>query len=483
MRAATVLVLVGSLASQSLAQQASDPKRLTLGSTTPTKDMPLGYGYSTFKGVSTESGCAAGTVVPAQRWFSRVRYRLTLESSMEEVRKSLEMSFSVSGSYGTSSGSAKARVTESLKRTSSSKYLVVRVTVEGPKADMQNATLTQRASEYPRCGDAWVNAVQFGGELFGVASFEARTQEEERTLDASVRGAVGSVNSEAEFKQRIAALRVQMRTAIEGDIAGGDSSRPLPADLETLLQRAIGFPSEVTLSNAAPIGYELMPYTSYGRRYPSYRNAQYQAQDIQKMLDAIIQRKADYIDLLEGDRYRKVLPPVSDLEVGKGIERLTQQQATLSREFQACLDDPLGACAKVVITEPAAPAIELPLSQILEQNQMRCQPAGSPGPLIYLRPGDTRIFEIRGAFKPDGAPWDTGFTSAESTNQFYLMVDRQAQTGCSPHAPSIEKLRYKGPTKVIGPAAVWIWIDAVGYGGNESTREADPLKVLVYRPR
>lgn len=192
----------------------------------------LFLGYDTIES-TTRSTAVGGQTAPGGA-VAQAQY--TICTSVETLSTALEISASVSASFGFGSVDAKSSFMQKLNVTTTS----VSVVVYASRAT-RNLSSTVAFSETPPAdpdaffsayGDSWVSEVCVGGEYIAVYTFYSQSKDEQTKvtaeLNASGVGASGSFDAKTQFALESACSSIETRQSLK-QYMSGYASLPFPS--------------------------------------------------------------------------------------------------------------------------------------------------------------------------------------------------------------------------------------------------------------
>lgn len=327
-------------------------------------NIPWARGMNYGIGVNLLNGDIAGKAVdPGEitgAGGQTTRYNLTLINSFEELYSSIGISVEASGQYGLFNASGKFNYAKESKFNSQATFLLARCVVENAFTQAEDPQIKPEASELlrqgkadvfqQRYGDGFVRGMQTGGEFFAVISVTSSSQEEQKSIAASLQAKYGGlfasagvdVNLDSSTKSKVSRSELSISTYQRG---GTGDEQSLTADVEAVMARLKAFPTQVK-NNPVPYDVQVASYNTLA--LPEGPNPI----DIQAQKDAL----ADYARIqlkllslrndieflqLHSDFFEN---PPSSSTLTQWQEFVTDQLNQLQRQASKCADNPVGGC-------------------------------------------------------------------------------------------------------------------------------------------
>jgi|GEM_PF-1972556 len=319
--------------------------------------MNLGLGYN----VLTNSGLVSSALdnvdllrPVVQASGQKVQFSVEMLSNSLSLAEQIGMSASASMSYGTSSGSAKISLVNSLKQNSYSVYVLVKVHVQNQQAllDLTKIGMSDKAqllyATKPRdflsqYGSHFIYGLINGGEFYGVLEIESKSAEQFRSIKAELsgKGMVGVVSASASgsFEQTLNKLTTsyKLKATIIRDGAEGVLHS---ISTDQLIKDAIDFPATVLNEKAVPFSVLIFPYDQIP--HPDIEGISIDLRQdcinkIARIYDRYVRRKNDLQYALDNQEF---FPGIDINLVQDYIQKIIDQLDILQAETVKSLSDP-----------------------------------------------------------------------------------------------------------------------------------------------
>lgn len=196
-----------------------------------------------------------------------VSFQLKIAETTDDLKKSMGIDVSVSGSYDLFSGSEKFSFAEQSNFHSYSIFLVAGITVANPPTVIENETLTASANQLlaagnsdrfrQEFGDLYVKEITSGGELWAILEFVTRSDSDKvdisNRLSAGLSFGIGGVDASVGFTDAIQKTTQNMQISVNVFQRGGaGESAKMSISLTELVEKITSFPVAV---KASPVRY------------------------------------------------------------------------------------------------------------------------------------------------------------------------------------------------------------------------------------
>ncbi len=222
--------------------------------------MEIACGYDTIAGEVRGKAVQGSPGQPVGG--TEVVFSLYKVVSIQDFLDSLNLSGSMSIQAEFGKGGAKAQFAKSIKIHDYSVYIAVAVTVktgttilEDPELKPAAATLLLSNSEQFRktYGDEYLAGITSGGEFYALLEIitNDRTEQQQASADISGGDLLGANQGEAHFASSLSQVVSKYQLRVHSFQQGG-SDPNVAVTPETLVQKAVGFPSTVSGANVFP---------------------------------------------------------------------------------------------------------------------------------------------------------------------------------------------------------------------------------------
>jgi hypothetical protein len=272
-------------------------------------------------GFNSQSGDAVGTPFvgdckPVQSLISSgqvVDASIQILTSQEELMNSMNMTFEAQGRYGSFSGSAKAKFSETTKYNSSSTFLVARCVVKNPitrgrefvlredVAILLKSSPPRNDDFYAAFGDSFVRGLQTGGEFYAVIRITSKSSSTQSKLSTTLQAEFNGLSASGSFKAGFAEANKSTKTESEYtatmfQVSGIGIETAPTCTVEEVLQRYKTFSS---IAKNSPVAYqsELATYNTVPIPLPCYEEEESYLEalrDTREQKLFYIQRKNDF---------------------------------------------------------------------------------------------------------------------------------------------------------------------------------------------
>lgn len=224
----------------------------------------LFQGFDTFQNKTTFASAVSG---PSGPTGSTTSCQYTVCQSTEDLYNAMNISGSLSASYGALSGNAKTTFISELAKSSTTVYICVYAFYAGTQT-ASGGTLAQQppvpfdaAAFYHLFGDQFVSSVTSGIEYYAVYSYNCQTQEEKTQLlasfDAHGISTSGDVTVSLTTDIQSVAAKTVTQSSFTQQANGYSGTLPAPADM---VQFANNIFNAYNASSAAVLSYGLSGY-------------------------------------------------------------------------------------------------------------------------------------------------------------------------------------------------------------------------------
>lgn len=287
-----------------------------------------------------------------------VRFHLKMIETVDDLKKSMGIDVSVSGSYDLFSGSEKFSFTEQSNFHAYSIFLVAGITVSNPPTIIENEALTTSASTLlangdnkrfrEEFGDLYVKEMTSGGELWAVLEFTTRTDSDKvditNRLSAGLQFGVGGVDASVGFADSIQRITQNMQISVNVFQRGGaGDTAKMSISLPELVAKITAFPSTV---KASPVRYtvSLQDYLALDLpKPPNFVQIQAARDSLAKFMQdrAILQQFLSDVDYVEThsdqfEPYDASALTVYVAKVAKSLNDITSAASNCVNDITKC---------------------------------------------------------------------------------------------------------------------------------------------------
>lgn len=301
---------------------------------------------------------------------------LTLVESQQDQDSALQLSTSISASYGLFGGSAKFDLSQEMHVHSYSVSVIMRATVMNSFKQMRDVQFGPNAIDLlknghsdrfkEQFGDFFVRGIQTGGELCAVLQIVGRDERDRTDIKASLQasGILGAVSADTKnsFSSAVAKATSNRETKLRHFQVGGVPKASI--DPMEMVDRALNFAAEVKAGQSGAFGALVVPYqtvpTPFGPNFVDIANAR-------ETLAVLMQRRRDLLTRLTGFSFVQghpeqfVIP--AEMDVNAIVGKLGSAISVLTAAASRCVNKPAEAGEALA----GVASLDVPLSPLPPQ--------------------------------------------------------------------------------------------------------------------
>lgn len=436
----------------------------------------LGRGVNMFSGDLVAKCVYGKEQILDETAGGRVEYRLSQARTTKELLESFELNASAGGAFGMSSGKFSLAISNSMTRNVDETYVLVHTKVIGPEKRLEDpasdSLLNRRTQSderfYRECGNRYISSVQLGAEFRAMIKIIVSNAEDRRALNSALDFKTQSTSSHVDFAKKLQEIVKQYRRDIIVDQVGLLSMAPKNWEVDTLINYALGFATEV---HAKKQYYVTGIVTSYYDHL--YDRSRLQKEEVIAGIwaDSIMdlrRRKSELESyaLLPAEKMKLYAPPIGADDAMARKSKINELLVRQLHEFEKCMARPNLECGKLSIQ----PEIGIAVPRLMQQ--LFVNPNSNTPQLVGVVPqGQVRALAMDGYYRiGHGAPW------VAPDHLDTVLVDVVGTHGNTSYRTSYRE-GVKGPLKAVtGPANIYTFIN----DNQPSDNASNGLRAYIY---